>query len=108
MKKNKYNIQPYGNCPVQAHGFLPTGEEYYFRARHSHWSMSIGSDPVAISCEFRDGWKYSEQYGDKFQAGWMPHSEAIKFAIKAIKKYYAASVLLTELGKMKKKKKDGK
>jgi hypothetical protein len=39
---NPYNLNlPRGNCPVQAEGYLPTGEFYYFRSRWSTWSMDF-------------------------------------------------------------------
>ena len=37
-----------GNCPVQAEGTID-GKPFYFRARGSSWSMSIGGDDVAHS-----------------------------------------------------------
>ena len=34
-------------APVQIQGFLPTGEQFYFRSRHHEASMAIGGDDPA-------------------------------------------------------------
>lgn len=47
-----------GNCPVQAEGTVD-GHEFYFRARGSYWSMSIGGDDVVG----KPAWYYEEPYG---------------------------------------------
>lgn len=88
--KNKYNIQPYGNCPVQADGVLPDGTPYYFRARGESWAMSIGENPVDISCGFAVGFCHREEYkdGNPYEAGWMTEKEAIRFATIAIEAFY--------------------
>lgn len=69
-----------GQCPVEGEGTL-NGEPFYFRARGSRWTFSVGDDPVgnprAEYCE-----KYSD---DKFAAGWMTEVEARAFIERAAK-----------------------
>ena len=85
---NPYGLNwPSGQCPVQIEGTLPTGEHYYFRARGSRWYIDI--------CQSEQDWwlnkilfKYTDNYGETFEAGWMSKREAIKFATLGIKKYY--------------------
>lgn len=40
-----------GACPVQAEGTVD-GIPFYFRARGNGWSLSIGVDPIGVSCGF--------------------------------------------------------
>ena len=71
-----------GNCPVQAEGTID-GKEFYFRARHMHWSIGIGGEPV---CE--PEWFWEADYGDlPFDAGWMHEDEARAFIQKAAERY---------------------
>jgi len=70
-----------GNCPVQAEGTVD-GEPFYFRARGSRWSLSVGGDPVA-SPSFR----HEEPYGTTFEAGWISEEEAAGFLWKGIALY---------------------
>ena len=71
-----------GNCPVQAEGFVDE-QPFYFRARHEHWRMEIGGEPVV-----KPDWKYEEEYpGGQFEAGWMEPDEAFGFMAKAIEKW---------------------
>jgi hypothetical protein len=83
---NPYNIKPGGNCPVQAEGLLPTGEWYYFRARGCHWSLEISNDEEAWA---RDEFLFSicEEWGEDFDAGWMPYETAVELATRAINEY---------------------
>lgn len=86
--QNPYEINAGGNCPVEAEGYLPTGEFYYFRARGSNWRLEIAKGEDAGWVE-RIKFSYGEKYcDDQFGAGWMTRREAIKFANKAIKFYY--------------------
>lgn len=72
-----------GNCPVQAEGTI-NGVPFYFRARHEHWSLSIGEDPIMRD----DAWFYQEPWPHgRFQAGWMSQEEARQCIDKAINKY---------------------
>lgn len=72
-----------GNCPVQADGTID-GVPFYFRARGSRWSLSVGEHPVGDP-----DWFYEEQYdgGDDFAAGWMTEAEALAFIEKGTKLY---------------------
>lgn len=64
-----------GNCPVQAEGTVG-GKPFYFRARGSSWSMSIGGADPADNPE----WSHEEDYGTRpYDAGWMPFAEAKSF-----------------------------
>lgn len=63
-----------GNCPVQAEGTID-GVPFYFRARHRHWGMGIGGEPV---CEPQ--WYRERPYGiGEFDAGYMPLEDAERF-----------------------------
>ena len=71
-----------GNCPVQAWGWIGA-EPFYFRARHEHWSLCIGGDPI-----MEPEWEYEEAYGNtEHAAGWMPQHEALGFIAKAVGLY---------------------
>lgn len=73
-----------GNCPVQAEGTIG-GKPFYFRARHEHWSMGIGGEPV---CE--PEWERVRQWGDgKHAAGWMPEEVARAFIAECAADYLA-------------------
>jgi len=87
--QNPYNVVVGGNCPVQAEGVLPTGEFYYFRARHSRWVIEIAKNEQEW-IEYNTLFRYEEKYEKHGQhgAGWMPYYEAVKFATMGIKKYY--------------------
>ena len=72
-----------GNCPVQAEGTID-GKPFYFRARGSRWSMSIGGDDVVLDPD----WYLEDDYGDDaFSAGWMTEVEARAFMGKAFELY---------------------
>lgn len=72
-----------GNCPVQSEGTID-GKEFYFRARHNHWSMSIGGDDLIG----KPDWYYEEDYGEEpFSAGWMSQAQAADFMDKAFQLY---------------------
>ncbi|MGG6893726.1 hypothetical protein [Rhizobium sp. BR 315] len=72
-----------GITPVQGFGGID-GKEFYFRARGSYWSLSIGKSPIAVP-----EWKYEEPYhvGERFQAGYMPRDEAEHFLRTAADRY---------------------
>lgn len=87
---NPYRINPQGNCPVQAEGTLVGSEFYYFRARGCHWSLDIAQCEAMWFLAPNKGlmFTYGEGYGERFEAGFMPRWQAIRFATKAIKRYY--------------------
>ena len=71
-----------GSCPVQIEG-LVDGQVFYFRARGSRWSVSIGGDVIA-----KPDWRYEQPYGHgPFDAGWMSLDEAREFLQIAIGKW---------------------
>lgn len=75
-----------GNCPVQAEGLID-GAPFYFRARGSHWSLSVGGADVVGSPD----WYHEEPYGDgPFDAGWMEEAEARAFIEKGAELYRAS------------------
>lgn len=70
-----------GNCPVQAEGTLD-GKQFYFRARGSQWSFSVGSEPVgAPDWEMRELWKQWPE------AGWMEPDEARALILRGAQEY---------------------
>lgn len=71
-----------GFCPVQAEGTVG-GLEFYFRARGTSWTFSLGSRVAVAAPE----WFWEEQYGDgePFAAGWMTLEEAKGFIEKAVR-----------------------
>lgn len=73
-----------GNCPVQAEGFFD-GVPFYFRARGSHWSLTVG---VAGETQLTE-W-FEEYCDDPYGAGWMEEEEARQF----IQKCYDEWVLV--------------
>lgn len=75
-----------GSCPVQAEGRID-GEPFYFRARGSHWSLSIGGEDPVMTPD----WYHEEPYGQgPFDAGWMNRDEAQAFIEKGAKLYRKA------------------
>lgn len=54
-----------GADPVQVEGVLPSGERFYFRARHSDVSLGIGGDEPADIPEWEDSESHPE-------AGYLP------------------------------------
>lgn len=84
-----------GTCPVQAEGTVD-GHAFYFRARGSYWSMSIGGKDVIGEPE----WYYDEAYEPSaavtemcrfrdFAAGYLTDHEARMFIIQAAAKFRA-------------------
>ncbi len=71
-----------GNCPVQSEGEI--GDKlFYFRARHEHWSLGIGGDPVLYP-----EWYHEEEWGEgPHDAGWMPQHVALAMMAKAFALY---------------------
>lgn len=84
---NKYKIKPYGACPVQAEGTLPTGEYYYFRSRHTSWSIRIAATNDEI-WTIDKGWVYTEEIYQEPDGGWISELEAVRNVNKAVKLYY--------------------
>lgn len=79
-----------GSTPVQAEGTLPDGKSFYFRARYTSWTFSVG----ATQDEAIDGtgWSWGELYGDGiFEAGYMSEDEA-RAIIESCAEMYAAHV----------------
>lgn len=73
---------PTGQAPVQAHGFID-GKEFYFRARGSRWALNIGGSNVVGEPD----WRYFEEYGTGFDAGFITQDEAYAFIEAAAGKY---------------------
>lgn len=72
-----------GNCPVQAEGTID-GHPFYFRARGSAWSLSIGgADPVGEpTFVYREDWP-----GGPFDAGWMSEDDARRMIERGANKF---------------------
>jgi hypothetical protein len=82
---NKYNVQPQGYCPVQAEGYLPGGEFYYFRSRHTTWCVRIAKDEESLWDS--DAWVYKEEKYNGFDGGCISKFEAVRNFNKAVKLY---------------------
>ena len=84
-----------GQCPVQAEGFVGDAP-FYFRARGSRWSMSIGGADVVGKPDFH----HEEPYGSgPFDAGHMSVDEARAFLEGAARLYAAergAAIVIAE------------
>ena len=85
---NPYKLNlPRGNCPIQAEGYLITGEYYYFRSRWSTWRMDF--------CESSRDWdddKFIYQHIEKDfceapLAGWISMLYAYILMNKAVREY---------------------
>jgi hypothetical protein len=64
-------------CPLQIEGTID-GFAFYFRARHRHWTMGIGGDPVDEPL-----WHMGGPWGDgPFAAGWMPEETGRAIVLK--------------------------
>lgn len=71
-----------GQTPVQAHGLID-GEEFYFRSRGEHWSMSIGGTAIYQNPR----WYYEETYGAWPEAGMISTGQAYEFIAQAATKF---------------------
>lgn len=50
--------------------------------------MSIGPDPVGISCGLQPGWYRSEEWGEgPYAAGYMPVEEAERLVARCVKEW---------------------
>lgn len=93
--KNPYRLQSGGNCPVQIEGFTKEGKWFYFRARGNNIQFVICNDED----DYRgilgrlegDSYLFERelQYGkDQYQAGWMPHDDAIRLCTVWLNEWY--------------------
>lgn len=80
-----------GQAPVQAHGLID-GEEFYFRSRGEHWSMSIGGAEIYQSPR----WYYEERYGTWPEAGSISEEQAYAFIAQAAIKFRAGLPSMAE------------
>jgi hypothetical protein len=85
---NPYNLDlPGGECPVQAEGYLPTGEYYYFRSRWDTWRVLIGREEEYIFDEYLFECS-QENFIDCPAAGWISRFHAYILLNRAVKEYY--------------------
>lgn len=75
-----------GNCPVQAEGTFD-GNEFYFRARGDEWQFHVGPDAERFG---PNEYVAEGEYGDGFDAGWMPLHTAIAIICAQVEIYRAA------------------
>jgi hypothetical protein len=54
---------------LQLEGQLPTGEDFYFRARWDEVSLEVGGDPPV--------WRGQEQYGSDYDASYLPGEDGL-------------------------------
>lgn len=94
---NTYGVKPYGCCPVQAEGKLPTGEYYYFRSRHESWSLRIGETKETMWNNY--SWVYTESKYDEFEGGGIGKLEVVRNFKKAVKLYYRDREILDKIQK---------
>ena len=90
---NPYGIWPKGACPVQAEGYTEDGKWYYFRARGNHASFVICESEEAYTGVINPEVPYlfdrEIYYGvHSFQAGWMPHEDAVRLTTVWLNEYY--------------------
>ena len=71
-----------GQAPVQAYGLID-GEEFYFRSRGEHWSMSIGGEEIHRNPR----WYYEERYGTWPEAGMITEEQAYGFIAQAADRF---------------------
>ena len=73
-----------GDAPVQGEGTFRTFK-WYFRARFSHWGLSISIDPNIDPLNIQhevDGYYIEDIYGDgRYDASYMPLDEARNFIV---------------------------
>lgn len=84
--RNPFGVKPGGACPVQAEGTVGN-IWYYFRSRGTGWSLDI-AESEKDWVENRGFWRYAEAGFKWPDAGWISKREAVKFATKALKKYF--------------------
>ena len=73
-----------GNCPVQGYGSFD-GKRFYFRARHDEWQFHVADSDGAVFDP--DAWVIEREYGDDFDAGWMPKHIAVGFICQSVEGY---------------------
>jgi hypothetical protein len=71
-------------APVQLEGHLPTGEPFYFRARHEHASLAVGGDDPSDVPE-------SEAEESHSNASYLPGSEGLPL-IQRLARAYASTI----------------
>jgi len=99
MELNEQGIDGYveGQCPVQGCGTVD-GYPWYFRARWESWSMEIADDKT-VDCECLplvgyscSGWVVEEDWGAKYEAGYMEEFVAYEFIKKVVELFRAGSL----------------
>ncbi|MVA56294.1 hypothetical protein [Agrobacterium vitis] len=80
-----------GQAPVQSYGLID-GKDYYFRARGSAWSLSVGGADVVANPE----WYYEEPYGVWPNAGFITDDQSYEFIAKAAGLYRSGTATMAE------------
>lgn len=85
---NPYNVNPGGNCPVQAEDQLKDKNWYYFRARGSQWYLKVSKSEKEFDFD-KEIFHYGDRnYKEWPTCGWLTRRECIRLATKALKKYF--------------------
>jgi hypothetical protein len=72
-----------GQCPVQAEGTVD-GVPFYFRSRGKRWSFTVGG-----GYGHPNTWSYAEDYGTRYEAGWITQRQALAFIATGVAQYRA-------------------
>ncbi|GAC1497044.1 MAG: hypothetical protein NVS2B14_11010 [Chamaesiphon sp.] len=69
------------------------GASFYFRARGSHWKLTIAPTINEAVNEENVLYTHQEEYGEKgsFDASWMPHRKALQFIYSSLMKWLEIS-----------------
>lgn len=93
MAKNKYQVAPGGQVPVQANGQTTDGKYYYFRARGTVISLEIAESEQDWTA---DKMLYSQylKYGTSYEAGWITYELAIRFCSAMLDNYFLSKSII--------------
>ena len=70
-----------GNCPLQIEGRVDDIYHFYFRARGSRWTLTIG---LRQTYGGNGNWFYWEPYGIEYEAGWMSEERGLWLLLSAV------------------------
>ena len=72
-------------APLQLEGQVPSGEDFYFRARWDEVSLGVGGDP-----SWSPTWEGREPYGSDTDASYLPGEDGLAILRRLFLSYQSA------------------